>query len=88
MLSVDFLPDASDSKLEQQFREHRCAMRESDWWQVLSRIGCRGDSSMRLLVRAEIALDRRVAELSAIERGRLIDQLKRCRNLHHRQPRV
>ena len=31
-----------------------------------------------LLVRAEIAPDRRAAELSAIERGRLIDQLKRC----------
>jgi predicted flavoprotein YhiN len=31
-----------------------------------------------LLIRAEIVPDRRAAELSAIERGRLVDQLKRC----------
>jgi predicted Rossmann fold flavoprotein len=31
-----------------------------------------------LLIRSEIAADRRAAELSAIERGRLMEQLKRC----------
>jgi predicted Rossmann fold flavoprotein len=76
-LIVDFMPVTAASNIEQQFRD--VAAREgkrlvagivADW--LPRRLV---DS---LMVRAEFAPDRRAAELSAIERGRLVDQLKRC----------
>jgi predicted Rossmann fold flavoprotein len=77
VLTVDFLPDADAAKIEQQFRT--IAAQEGKRLVasvVADRLPRRlGDS---LLIRAQIAPDRRAAELSSTERGRLIDQLKRC----------
>jgi predicted Rossmann fold flavoprotein len=77
VLTLDFLPDADAAKIEQQFRA--IAAQEGKRLVagvVADRLPRRlGDS---LMTRAEIAPDRRAAELSAIERGRLIDQLKQC----------
>jgi predicted Rossmann fold flavoprotein len=76
-LTVDFMPDVVATNFEQQFRD--VAAQEgkrlvagivADW--LPRRLV---DS---LMVRAEIAPDRRAAELSAIERVRLVDQLMRC----------
>ena len=77
VLTVDFLPDAVAAKVEQQFRD--IAAHEGKRLVagvVADRLPRRLVDS--LLIRAEIAPDRRAAELSAIERGRLIDQLKQC----------
>jgi predicted Rossmann fold flavoprotein len=77
VLTVDFLPDAVATVFEQQFGE--IAALEGKRLVagiVADRLPRRLIDS--LLIRAEIALDRRAAELSAIERRRLIEQLKRC----------
>jgi predicted Rossmann fold flavoprotein len=77
LLSVDFLPGIAKSELEQQFRNtaanegKRLAVSVVADWLPRRLV----DS---LFVLGNIASDRRMAELSAIERGRLIDQLKRC----------
>jgi predicted Rossmann fold flavoprotein len=77
VLTIDFLPDADAARIEQQFRA--IAAQEGKRMVaviIADRLPRRlGDS---LLTRAGIAPERRAAELSAIERGRLIDQLKRC----------
>ncbi len=77
VFTVDFLPAVVDSDIDQQFRES--ATNEGKRL-VASVVADRLPRRLvdSLLVRAEIAADRRVAELSAIERGRLFDQLKRC----------
>jgi predicted Rossmann fold flavoprotein len=77
VLTVDFLPAMAAPNIEQQVRE------------VAAQEGKRlvaGVVTVRLprrlvdalLIRAEISLDRRVSELSSLERGQLVDQLKRC----------
>src|SRR4051812_33916024 len=76
-LTVDFLPDADAIAIERQFR----GIAAQEGKRLVATIVA--DRLPRrlvdaLLVRAEIAPDRRAAELSAIERGRLVDQLKRC----------
>ena len=76
-LTIDFFPNADASKIERQFRE--IAAQEGK--RLVS--GVVADRLPRrlvdsLLIRAEIVPDRRAAELSVSERGRLIDQLKRC----------
>jgi predicted Rossmann fold flavoprotein len=77
VLTVDFFPNADAAKIERQLRE--IAAQEGK--RLVS--GVVADRLPRrlvdsLLIRAEIAPDRRAAELSTIERSRLIDQLKRC----------
>jgi predicted Rossmann fold flavoprotein len=76
-LTVDFLPDMADSEVEQQLRSSAASEgKRLVAGVVADRLPRRLVDS--LVVRAQIAPDRRVAELSAIERGRLLDQLKRC----------
>jgi len=77
VLIVDFMPGVADRDMAEQF--HETAANEGK--RLVANIVA--DSLPRrlvdaLVVRAEIAPDRRVAELSVIERRRLIDQLKRC----------
>jgi predicted Rossmann fold flavoprotein len=77
VLTVDFLPDADAAKIDRQFR----AIASPEGKRLVA--GIVADRLPRrlsdfLLTRAEIASDRRAAELSANERGRLIDQLKQC----------
>lgn len=74
---IDFLPDLTATDLEQQFRT--AAANEGK--RLVA--GIVADKLPRRLVdsllsRAQIAADRRAAELSASERNRLIEQLKRC----------
>jgi predicted Rossmann fold flavoprotein len=76
-LVVDFLPNATVGGFDEQIRD---AAAKDGKRQVA---GLVADMLPRRLVdslfaRARIAADRRAAELSATERGRLIDQLKRC----------
>jgi predicted Rossmann fold flavoprotein len=76
-LMVDFMPDDGATDIEQEFREY--AAQEGKRLVtslVLGKLPRRLVDS--LLIRAAIPPDRRAAELSAIERGRLINQLKRC----------
>jgi len=77
VLAVDFMPDTTATKLEQEFRHVAANEGKRHVASVIAKSLPRRlvDS---LLIRAEIAPDRRAAELSAIERGQLIDQLKRC----------
>jgi hypothetical protein len=77
VLTVDFFPDADDAKIERQLRQIAA---EEGKRQVVGVVPDRLPRRLvdSLLIRAEIPSDRRAAELSAIERGRLIDQLKRC----------
>jgi predicted Rossmann fold flavoprotein len=77
VLTVDFLPGVAGSKIEQRFRDvaanegkRLVATIVADW--LPRRL------VDALLVRADVALERRAAELSAIELGRLIRQLKQC----------
>jgi predicted Rossmann fold flavoprotein len=77
VVSVDFLPNATAAEIQQQFRG--VATKEGKR-QV---VGLVADELPRRLVdalfaRAQIPIDRRAAELSANERGRSTDQLKRC----------
>jgi predicted Rossmann fold flavoprotein len=77
VLTVDFMPGVADSDLERQFRE--TAANEGKRLVasvVIDRLPRRLVDA--LIVRSEITPDRRVAELSTVERGRLIDQMKRC----------
>jgi predicted Rossmann fold flavoprotein len=77
LLTVDFFPDAEFVKIERQLRQIAA---EEGRRQIAGVFPDRLPRRLvdSLLVRAEIAPDRRAAELSAIERGRLIEQLKRC----------
>lgn len=77
MLTVDFLPNTAAAKFEQHLRV--AAAQEGR--RLIA--GIVADWLPRrlvdfLLIRAEIVPDRRAAELSAVERGRLVEQLKRC----------
>jgi predicted Rossmann fold flavoprotein len=77
VVTVDFLPDTVAAKLEQQFRD--IATIEGKRL-VASVVADRLPRRLvdALLILADIAADRRIAELSVIERGRLVDQVKRC----------
>ncbi len=77
VVAVDFLPDVQASDIEQQLRDSAAKEGKRLVASLVADVLPRRlvDS---LLVRAEIAVDRRAAELSTNERGRLIDQLKRC----------
>jgi predicted Rossmann fold flavoprotein len=86
-LVVDYLPDTSDAALEQKLRQAAAGEGKRLVASVVAEWDRRdepGGSPLprrlvdALLARARVAADRRVAELSALERGRLIDQLKRC----------
>jgi predicted Rossmann fold flavoprotein len=76
-LRVDFLPDLDAIGIEQQFRNVAAQEgRRQIAIVVAERLPRRLVDS--LVYRAEIAPDRRAAELSSVERGRLVEQLKRC----------
>jgi predicted Rossmann fold flavoprotein len=77
VLTVDFFPNADAAKIDRQFRQIAA---EEGKRQVAGVVADRLPRRLvdALLIQAEIAPDRRAAELSTIERGRLIDQLKRC----------
>jgi hypothetical protein len=77
LLTVDFFPDADAAKIEHQLRQIAAEEGKRQVAGVMpDRVPRRLVDS--LLVRAQIAPDRRAAELSVAERERLIDQLKRC----------
>ena len=77
VLMVDFLPDAAATKLEQQLSEIAASKGKRLVAGILAeRLPRRIVDS--LLIRGGIAPDLRAAELSLVERRRLIDQVKRC----------
>jgi predicted Rossmann fold flavoprotein len=77
-LVVDFLPDASADALEDWLRQAA----EQDGKKLVA--GVVAESIPRrladaLVARAQVPVDRRMAELSKVERSRLVEQLKACR---------
>jgi predicted Rossmann fold flavoprotein len=77
LLVVDFLPSKSAHDIEDRFRQAGVLDGRK---QV---VGLLGDELPRrlfesLVKRAAIPFDRRAAELSNVERSRLVDQLKKC----------
>ena len=77
LLTVDFLPSLSTSDLEDRLQR---AISSDGKKQAINLLG--DDLPRRLLeslfTRAQVPADRRGAELSKADRGRLIDQLKKC----------
>jgi predicted Rossmann fold flavoprotein len=77
IITVDFLPDATVSELAEMFQ----SAATTEGKRLVA--GIVAEELPRrlvdsLLVRADIGVHRRAAELSAAERERLIEQLKRC----------
>src|SRR4029079_13941818 len=74
---VDFIPSAAASEIEQQLREASSKEGKRLVASIVAETLPRRlvDS---LLLRAQVNAERRLAELSAEERTRLIEQLKRC----------
>ncbi len=77
LLIADFLPDTTSAEIEARLRDAAT----TDGKRLVA--GIVADPLPRrlvdsLLVRAELPVERRAAELSKAERSRLTDQLKRC----------
>lgn len=78
LLSADFLPDAKADDLDARFRE----VAATDGKQTVA--GIVSEQLPRRLVEAlfylaDVPIDRRAAELTKIERGQLIERVKRCK---------
>jgi predicted Rossmann fold flavoprotein len=77
ILVVDFLPDAPSDDVEQQLQV-AAATQGSRFVAAIVSSELPRRLAYALLARASVPADRRAAELAKNERGRLLEQLKRC----------
>jgi predicted Rossmann fold flavoprotein len=77
LIAADFLPDASADDLDRRMRD----LAASEGKRLVA-ASLAEELPRRLVdalsIRADVSADRRAAELTKAERGRLVDQLKRC----------